>query len=184
MNNAPATTDTLLPPNATAFERAIVAAAARACDVPVPIRALWSVDDCPLRLLPWLAWAMNMQTWQSDWPEAIKRSRIRSAIDVHRRRGTARSVRVVVESFGADIALREWYQMEPMGTPMTFNVTLSIGDSLPQTAQFQRDIIQAIELTRPVSRHYELVATTDADTRIGVLAAAQAITYRRLNLLD
>lgn len=177
-------TDPLLPPNATRRERALVRAGARATDLDVPIRELWSVADCPERLLPWLAWALSLQTWRPEWPVAVKRARIRSAIDIHRRRGTASSVRAVVESFGADLALREWWQTSPRGTPHTFTVTLSVGQSLPQTQEFQNDIQREIELARPERSHFSLVAATQAQASVGVLAAARAITYRRLNLMD
>lgn len=174
----------LLPPNSTALERALVSAGCRALDITPPIRELWDVDNCPERLLPWLAWSLNIQTWKSDWPVAIKRSRIRSAVDVHRRKGSVASVRTVVESFGADIAVREWWEQDPPGTPLTFNVTLSIGGSLPQDAAFQRDIQQALDLTKPVRTQYDMVAVVGQTAEIGVLAAAQPITYRRLNLTD
>ncbi|MDA3922761.1 MAG: phage tail protein I [Salinisphaera sp.] len=174
----------LLPPNATALERALVDAAARATDIPPPVRELWDVDTCPEPLLPWLAWALNMQTWRASWPVAVKRARIRSAVDVHRRKGTAASVRSVVASFGADISLREWWQTSPKGTPHTFSVVLNIGGSLPQDAGFQQSIAQAIDLTKPVRSQYDLSVTTTSTTSVGVLAASQAITYRRLNLQD
>jgi hypothetical protein len=55
----------------------------------VAIRAVWSPDDCPLDLLPWLAWGLSLDNWSTDWPESIKRERVRKAIAIARRKGTA-----------------------------------------------------------------------------------------------
>ena len=43
---------TLLPPNATALERALASVIARISDVPVPIGDLWNPARCPAPLLP------------------------------------------------------------------------------------------------------------------------------------
>jgi hypothetical protein len=43
----------------------------------------------------------------------IKRERVRKAIAIARRKGTAESVRSVVASFGGSVAIREWWQSEP-----------------------------------------------------------------------
>jgi phage tail P2-like protein len=79
----------------------------------VAIRDVWSPDDCPLDLLPWLAWGLSLDNWSTDWPESIKRERVRKAIAIARRKGTAESVRSVVASFGGSVAIREWWQSEP-----------------------------------------------------------------------
>ncbi|ROO27877.1 phage tail protein I [Salinisphaera orenii] len=175
----------LLPVNATPLEKRLarVCAAAQVLDVPM-IRRVWSVDDCPVRLLPYLAWSYGLRVWDAGWPESVKRARIRSSIEVHRRKGTVASVRRVVESFGGDLALREAHEMEPPGTPYTFEVTLNVGGSLPQTEQFQNEILSAVDDTKPARSQYQLVAGTTSTVAVGVLAAAQAITYRRLNLTE
>lgn len=174
----------LLPPNATALERALVQAAARAADIPVPIPALWNVDTCPAALLPWLAWALAVEVWRSDWPEAVKRQRIRASVNVHRRKGTAASVREVVASFGANLALREWWQQTPPGAPHTFDVTLSIAPNLPQDATFQGDVITAIEQTKPARSHFVFSVAQQLSTAVGVIAATHAVTYARINLME
>ena len=64
----------LLPPSATKQERALALATSRVSDVPLPIRTLWNPDTCPLELLPWLAWALSVDTWDPNWSESIKRA--------------------------------------------------------------------------------------------------------------
>ena len=46
----------LLPPNATPQERAVSETLSRTETISVPIRELWRPQECPARLLPWLAW--------------------------------------------------------------------------------------------------------------------------------
>lgn len=174
----------LLPPNATPFESEVEQAAARAADVPVPLRDLWDPDTCPAELLPWLAWALSVDDWKSYWPERVKRSRIRSAIAIQRRKGTLASVRAVVESFGGSLMLREWWQMEPRGEPHTFNVLMTIDDASGQeaTARLVDDVIAEVSRTKPVRSHFTFTQGMQASGRIGTVAAARVANYRRLRL--
>ena len=85
------TNPSLLPPNATAAEKAIEAAAADRLGLPVPLRDLWNPDTCPAEFLAWLAWSLSIDAWSPTWPEAVKRSVVKNAIAIQRRKGTASS---------------------------------------------------------------------------------------------
>ncbi|MGJ8526856.1 hypothetical protein LMG33818_002619 [Halomonadaceae bacterium LMG 33818] len=172
--------NTLLPPNSTPFERGIAEATARISNVPVPINDLWNPWTCPLNLLPWLAWALNLQTWDSTWPEALKRQQVASAVTIARQKGTAKSVRDVVSSFGSALALREWWETTPKGDPYSFAIVLSVGPNVPQTAEFQQQIMQAVDDAKPVRAHYTLTAGINSMGSIGMLAAGRPVIYRRI----
>lgn len=174
----------LLPPNATRLEQALESAAARAADLPVPLRQLWNPDTCPVELLPWLAWSLSLDGWQPYWPERVKRQRIKSAIEIQRRKGTARSVREVVASFGGGLALREWWQTQPPGKAHTFDLVLTLGAGVPNTAEYQQDIVDEIDRTKPVRSHYTLTVGISAQGGLGLLGAARPITYRRLQFSE
>ena len=90
--------ETLLPANATAQEKAQEQAIARVADVPVSITPLWNPDTCPLDFLPWLAWAMSVDEWDSDWSEDQKRDSIWGSYDNHVKKGTLGSVRRVFKA--------------------------------------------------------------------------------------
>ncbi|MGT1842761.1 phage tail protein I, partial [Enterobacter hormaechei subsp. xiangfangensis] len=60
----------LLPVGSSALEVAAARACAEIENTPVPLRRLWSPDDCPANLLPWLAWAFSVDRWDENWPEA------------------------------------------------------------------------------------------------------------------
>lgn len=91
----------LLPPNASPLERAVDGASARLDELPVPLRDLWSAERCPPAFLPWLAWALGVETWDPDWPEGLKRLAVAEAFQVHREKGTVAAVRRVLRQIGA-----------------------------------------------------------------------------------
>lgn len=172
--------NTLLPPNSTRLERELATSMARISNVPVPIHDLWNPWTCPLNLLPWLAWALNIQTWDSSWPEDLKREQVASAVSIARQKGTAKSVRDVVSSFGSALALREWWETTPKGDPYTFAIVLSVGPNVPQTAEFQKQVMQAVDDAKPVRAHYTLTAGINSTGSVGALAAGRPVIYRRL----
>ncbi len=174
----------LLPPNATAIERAIDASVSRMAELPVDIRQQWDPDTCPAALLPWLAWALSIDSWKPSWPESVKRQRVKQAVEIQRRKGTAKSVRDVVASFGSSLAIREWWQTSPPGTPHTFELVLTLGESVPNTAEYQQDIVDAINRTKPVRAHFTLTTGISARGSLGLFGATRPITYRRLRAAE
>lgn len=175
--------NSLLPRNATAAERAIEAAAARVGDVPTPVRDLWNPDTCPPALLPWLAWALSIDGWKPYWPEHIKRARVRAAIAIQRTKGTAASVRQVVASFGGVVQLREWFQLDPPGDAHTFDMVLTLSGEGGETAtaQFADDVIAEVQRTKPVRSHFTFTQGLQAIGGVGVVGAARAAVYCRLD---
>ncbi len=175
---------TLLPPNTSPVERAIEGATARLSDVPVPLRQLADPDTCPLALLPYLAWALSIDTWDSDWPEAVKRNRVRQAIDIQRRKGTASSVRDVVAGFGGSLALREWWQMAPAGDPHTFALVLALEGIVPpaRKAAYVDQVIAEVRRTKPVRSHFTFTQALSATGGLQVVAAARPAVVVRLAL--
>lgn len=176
----------LLPRNSTPAERALETATARISNVPTPQRTLWNPDTCPAALLPWLAWALSVDAWKSYWPEHIKRARIRSALDIQRRKGTADSVRTVVASFGGSVALREWWQNSPPTTPHTFDMVLTLtGEGgATATAQFVDDVIAEVQRTKPVRSHFTFTQGAHASGGVGICAGIRVAAYRRLQFVE
>lgn len=91
---------TIQPPNATALQVALSATSAALNEIPSPVSAVWRPTSCPAELLPWLAWALSVDAWDSDWTEARKRAVIAASYDVHRRKGTVGAVRRAIEALG------------------------------------------------------------------------------------
>lgn len=175
---------TLLPHNATPQERALEQTAARVEDVPVPLRTLWDPDTCPASLLPWLAWALSMDSWKSYWPEAVKRQRIKQAVEIQRQKGTAKSVRDVVASFGGSLALKEWWQQDPPAQPHTFDILMTVGGDVPATAEYQQDIIDEVTRTKPVRSHFTFTAGVSAAGGMGLQGAIRGAVFKRLRTVE
>lgn len=93
----------LLPPNASALERAIAATGAGIDTLPVAVRDTWNPATCPVALLPWLAWALAVDEWDEAWDEAVKRSVIADAIEIHRHRGTVWALKKALAPLGMAI---------------------------------------------------------------------------------
>lgn len=173
----------LVPPNSPRLEQALDAATARILDITTNLRRFWSADDCPEALLPWLAWQLSLDNWSSDWPLAIKRNRIRQAIYIARRKGTAESVRLVVQSFGGGVAIREWWEQDPPGAPYTFDLTLNLDQAgAPSSAAFVDSVVEEVRRTKPVTRHFTFTQGLRGEGQIGLIGAARIALYSRLSL--
>lgn len=173
----------LLPPNATPQERALDSTVARLGDVPAPLRSLWNADTCPADLLPWLAWALGVVNWKPYWPENVKRATIRTAVEIASRRGTRAVVQQVVQNFGANLVLREWFETGGSGNPYTFDVIINYGQGDYVSEQFQQDIIQELNRAKPARAHFTVGTGIQARAELGIAALARVATYTRLNMV-
>jgi phage tail P2-like protein len=92
----------LLPPSSSLSERALEGAVERAFTTPDAdvIARMWNPDTCPAAFLPWLAWALSVDTWDAGWTEETQRAVIRASIAVHRRKGTRAAVRTALDAAG------------------------------------------------------------------------------------
>lgn len=98
------TQPSLLPSNRTPWESAIEAANAARYPLPVElITSTWSADNCPVELLPYLAWAMSVDVWDKDWPEKTKREVIRKSLALHRLKTTPAGIKESVALTGATV---------------------------------------------------------------------------------
>ncbi|OJB42133.1 phage tail protein I [Burkholderia ubonensis] len=176
----------ILPPNATRLERNLAAVNARIGDIPTPLAPLMNPDAIRSDLLPWLAWHLGVDAWKDYWPEHVKRARVRQAIPIARRKGTAAAVREVVATFGGNLVLREWFEQAPPGRPGTFDIVMTVSgqEGEPPTAEYVADILAEIDRTKPVRAHYTFTQGFAMRGRQRVGAAARVAVYRRLNLTD
>lgn len=149
------------PRDATALEIAMSGVDARLLDAPTQlIRAVWSPDECPAHLLPYLAAAWSVDHWNPAWPESVKREVIRRAPEIHRLKGTRRAMQRALDALGIKTRIVEWFEQTPRGQPYTFHLTAYATAHLFGEATellspaLQRDIIETIRATKPVSRWF------------------------------
>ncbi|MBC3346552.1 phage tail protein I [Pseudomonas sp. SWRI196] len=142
----------LLPPNSTTLERLAAEALAQIERVPVPIRDLLNPDQCPVQLLPYLAWAFSVDRWDSTWSEATKRQVIKGSYFIHSRKGTIGALRRVVEPLGYLIEIIEWFNTVPEGVPGTFALTVGVLDT-GITEEMYQELTWLIDDAKPLTRH-------------------------------
>ncbi|CAM3790536.1 phage tail protein I [Castellaniella denitrificans] len=102
----------LLPYNATAFERALDAATPLA--LPTPIADLWNPDTCPRDALPWLAWALHVDNWEDAATESQQRDAIRMSVLLHRKKGTPWALKRALSTLGLGIELIDQHEQQVM----------------------------------------------------------------------
>ena len=142
----------LLPSNRTPLEQALAQVSMERPDLPDVLRRMISPATCPVELLPWLAIQRSVDRWDPTWSEAIKRKVVKDSFEVHQRKGTVAALRQVVEPFADLIDITEWHQLEPMGEPGTFSMSLALFES-GLTEQGLAELERIIGDTKPISRH-------------------------------
>lgn len=114
----------LLPPNATAIERALDEIGTRFDSIPVPLRQIWSADTCPEDLLPWLGLAVSIDVWDTTWTSEQKRSAIKASINVHHHKGTIGSVLEALSTLGFEARIQEWFNQVPPAPECTYRLII------------------------------------------------------------
>lgn len=160
----------LLPVGSTPLEIAAAQACARMADIEVPLSKLWNADTCPLVLLPYLAWAWSVDRWDEKWPEATKRSVVKAAYTVHKRKGTIGAIRRVVEPLGYLIKVIEWWKTNE--TPGTFRLDVGVLET-GITEEMYQELERLIDDAKPCSRHLiGLSINLDVNGTIPISAAS------------
>lgn len=174
--------NSLLPPNATPLEKALVAATtARIAAVPVPLRTLLSASTAPLAVIPWLAWEMAVYRWDSTWSDARKRDAVGNAITNHRRRGARCAMDDLLAEYDSTLTLLEWWEPGGSGKPFTFRVSLPTNgaSAASTTASFATSLMADIALTKPARALFEFRQTATASVSLPIVVAARAMTMAR-----
>ncbi len=139
--------ESLLPPSRTRLERDVEQTTARIERATAPFQHLWNAWECPLHLLPWLAWALGVDEWSNSWPENRKRQVVATALQVRRRAGTRGAVRTAVEALDIEgIEYSEWYQYD--GEPYSYRISAT----LEERGMSQEEYEQLVRVIRRAGR--------------------------------
>lgn len=135
-----------MPSNATVEEIALSLAITRDLE-PEQVRLVWQPENCPIEMLPWLAWAMHVDDWDDGWSEEIKRRIVHDSIELHRKKGTPWAVKQALLNIGYPVRL-----IERTGTPYIFNleVGLSAGADIEQC---YRDAVRYADMGKNERSH-------------------------------
>ncbi|MNZ14603.1 Phage tail protein [compost metagenome] len=166
----------LLPPSSTQLERIAAQVGATATELPVILRSLWDPEECPLELLPWLAWAWSADEWSESWSERQKRDVVKNAIQVQSIKGTIGAVKTALGALGIEIRVQEWFNQTPPADPYTFSVHVET----EQTQATQADLVKALELiaaTKNLRSHLQTVFVTTRSQSLAHVAAVAHIGH-------
>lgn len=132
------------------LEQRAAAACAVISDLSVPLRDLWNPWRCPVKFLPYLAWAFSVDRWEETWSETVKRQAVSDAFWIHQRKGTVAAVRRVIENLGYSMTIQEWWEVaDPAGT---FRLEIDLND-IGITESMIKELERIIGDAKPVSRH-------------------------------
>lgn len=175
-------TPSLLPPNATAFERAVEQALTRMAAIDTPVATLMDPAAIDAGVLPFLAWHLSVDRWEADWSDAVKRATVATAIADQRRKGTPASVKAVLASFDDLLDLVEWHRTTPRGVPHTFEIRLPLGAAGgPRSrAAFAEAILRDVARVKPARSHGTLVQLLRVAGRASVQSVARVLGETRL----
>ncbi|MDZ0761931.1 phage tail protein I [Klebsiella pneumoniae] len=151
------------------LEQRAAAACASISDLSVPLRDLWNPWKCPVKFLPYLAWAFSVDRWEETLSETEKRQAVSDAFWIHQRKGTVAAVRRVIETLGYSMTLQEWWKVaDPAGT-FRLEIDLNeIGITEPMINELERIIGDA----KPVSRHISQLMLSASSKGISNIGAA------------
>ncbi|EIX9589415.1 tail protein I [Klebsiella quasipneumoniae] len=151
------------------LEQRAAAACSVISDLSVPLRDLWNPWRCPVKFLPYLAWAFSVDRWEETWTETAKRQAVSEAFWIHQRKGTVAAVRRVIETLGYSMTLQEWWEVaDPAGT-FRLEIDLNeIGITEPMINELERIIGDA----KPVSRHISQLMLSASSKGISNIGAA------------
>ncbi|MEZ2744276.1 phage tail protein I [Halopseudomonas bauzanensis] len=162
----------LLPPSSSALESALEKIATRFDSIPVPLRQIWNADTCPEDLLPWLARAVSVDVWDTNWSSEQKRAAIKTSIEVHRRKGTIGAVLEALRALGFEARVQEWFNQVPPAPEYTYRLILEAD----QTGFSRSDIdllLMMVDNTKNLRSHLTYL-TPIIQTQAGPRTAAAA----------
>lgn len=163
--------NSLIATGSSVLEQRAAEACAVISDLSVPLRDLWNPWRCPVKFLPYLAWAFSVDRWEETWSETEKRRAVSDAFWIHQRKGTVAAVRRVIETLGYSMTLQEWWEVaDPAGT---FRLEIELND-IGITEPMIKELERIIGDAKPVSRHISQLTLSSSSH--GYAYAACALT--------
>ena len=140
--------------------------------LPVPIRQLWDAEHCPEDCLPWLAWALSVDAWDTYWPAHVKRQVILASANVHRHKGTVTALKQALGAFGVAIECQEWFETGEPAHTFTLHTPISEDSRRHIESQLNprnyKTMTKAIDAIKPVRSHYLFKAQANWQSQVGV----------------
>lgn len=165
----------LLPPNATAAERALEGALLSHIDLS-SVGPLRNPFACHADVLPFLGWELAISHWDTAWTVERKREEVAGAVAFHKIKGTRAAVEQVLARFHPLLTVTEWWEANPPRAPHTFEVrapALEIGADF-LTAETAEAIIRDVAAAKPLRAHFDFVQTLEGQATLFMAAGGLA----------
>ena len=161
----------MLPPSARPVEKALLAAelAALADVDPTVIATIYDPWRCPTSLLPWLAWSVSVDVWNTDWSEIEKRREIAASPEIHRRKGTRGAIERTLDRLGLSYDITEWFDVSPPARRGTFKVFVDA--ETRNTSAVRDEATSRVSASKPMTRIFDLKIGVQETGPLGVAAA-------------
>lgn len=147
----------VLPRHSTDFERALEQASLWVIEGS-EIVDVWNPETCPPRFLPWLAWSVSVDEWDTRWSEDRKRAVVRESVAAHKLKGTKGAVRRALEAMGFGPDITEWF--ENGAAVHTFDIDAYAEDVIESGFTIGPELYAAvsrqIDHVKPARSHYDL----------------------------
>jgi phage tail P2-like protein len=108
------------------------------------------VDELDDAALDALAWQMHVDWYDSKASISIKRQLVKTALKVHRYRGTRYAVEEVLKTYFNDAELKEWFEYD--GDPYNFKV---IARNQAVSGELQEQFLMALNAVKNVRSYME-----------------------------
>lgn len=174
----------LFAPNFSQFEIALCKAVCKH-QLPVNLDINWNTDLMAANLLPFGAWQLSLDEWNTNWPDSVKRAQIKIAPIVHRKKGTIGSIRRILSAFGAACTIKEWWQKVPKGAPHTFDISLvfsNINGEQP-TSEYLNNVLKMINATKPERSHYTFSVAANIGNEFAIIGIMRALQFNTIDLV-
>lgn len=120
-----------------------------------PLEILWNPYLCPEEALVYLAWALSVDNWSESWPIEVRRNVVANSLDIHRLKGTTKSLEDALTSLGFDLTARYWYDDLSI-VKGKFRVTVAAsGVSIDE--KFYNDTLAVINENKRGTLHLEAI---------------------------
>lgn len=170
----------LLPPNATAGERAIESAMLARIDLS-NIGTLKNPLTCDASVLPFLASERAISHWDTTWTEQEKREAVVGAIAFHKIKGTRTAVEEVLARHHGALDIVVWHEANPRRSPYTFEVRAPAAE-IPASFLTQdraEAIIRDVAAAKSARDHFDFVQNIDLTSGMFVAAGGMSGTALR-----
>ncbi|MDD7908564.1 phage tail protein I [Pseudovibrio exalbescens] len=178
----------LLPGYATDHDRRLASVSFWSYEIDQAIadlRDLTNPDLTPARFLPFLAYEASVDFWDEEWLEEVKRKAIKLSYTIHRFKGTVHAIETALSVISVEASLVEWWQPGGSGVPGTFELTAYPAGNVYSShdylsARLQRRIWDAVNLAKPLSRHFTFRLGIRAATKLTVGMAVSDLSRTRI----